>query len=180
MSLDREQKGVVRGIAAAVAFMVLFLAIGYFWGYFWFPVALGPFDGAAGRIAFALKADIFVFVWLLAAVGNVANRRFFSPDDIQGGGLSAPSDQIGVPLSILQNTLEQCVLAVGAHLALAVLLQDREMALIPLFVVLFGVGRAAFWIGYKGGAAGRAFGFACTFYPTAGAYLLAIVLLIAR
>lgn len=36
------------------------------------------------------------------------------------------------------------------------------------------------WIGYKGGAAGRAFGFACTFYPTAGAYLLAIVLLIAR
>ncbi len=176
MSFDRDQRGVVRGIAAAVAFMVLFLAVGYFW----FPVALGPFDGAAERVVFALKADIFVFVWLLAAVGHVANRRFFSPDDIQGGGLSAPSDQIGVPLSILQNTLEQCVLAVGAHLALAVLLQDREMALIPLFVVLFGVGRAAFRIGYKGGAAGRAFGFACTFYPTAGAYLLAIALLIAR
>ncbi len=176
MSFDREQRGVVRGIAAAVAFMVLFLTVGYFW----FPVPLGPFDGAAERLAFALQADIFVFEWLLAAVGHVANRRFFSPDDIQGGGLSAPSDQIRVPLSILQNTLEQCVLAVGAHLALAVLLHDREMALIPLFVVLFGVGRAAFWIGYKGGAAGRAFGFACTFYPTAGAYLLAIVLLIAR
>ena len=176
MSFDREQQSVVRGVVSAVVFIVLSLATAYTW----FPFMLGPFEGVSERLAFALKADIFVFVWLLAAVGQVANKRFFSPDDIQGGGLSVPSDQIRVPLSILQNTLEQSVLAVGAHLALSALLRDEEMALIVLLVVLFGIGRAAFWIGYKGGAGNRAFGFACTFYPTIAAFVLAAVLLIAR
>ena len=176
MSLDHEQSAVVRGIAVAVAFMVAFLAIGYLWVV---PPA-GPFESTADRLALAFKADIFVFAWLAAAIGRVANLRFFSPADIHGGGLTGASDQIRVPLAILQNTLEQCVLAVGAHLALAALLRDEEMHLIPLLVALFGIGRLAFWLGYEGGAGRRAFGFATTFYPTAGAYLLSLALLLVR
>lgn len=176
MKLNQDQKGVVRGILLALAFIVMFLGLGYLW----FPVALGPLPGVADRVAFALRADVFVLSWLLAAVARVSNTRFYSPDDIGGSGLSAPSERIRVPLGILQNTLEQCVLAIGAHLALATVLEANEMALIPLLVVLFGIGRLAFWLGYKRGAGGRSFGFATTFYPTLGAYLLCVVLLVLR
>ncbi|MGJ5130875.1 hypothetical protein [Bradyrhizobium oligotrophicum] len=45
-------------------------------------------------------------------------------------------------------------------------------------VILFGLGRLLFWLGYASGGAGRAFGFAFTFYPTAFSLIvgLAIVL----
>ncbi len=47
-----------------------------------------------------------------------------------------------------------------------------------MLVVLFGIGRAAFWRSYQYGAARRALGFALTFYPTVAAYALSIVLII--
>jgi hypothetical protein len=65
-------------------------------------------------------------------------------------------------------------------LALASLLEGTELAVIPLLVALFCIGRAAFWFGYVGGAAGRAFGFGTTFYPTVAAYVLAVVLIFVR
>ena len=176
MTLAGEQRGVRRGAAAAALFSAVFLGAGYLW----FPYPLGPFDGAGARLAVALKADVFVLLWLVAAIGRVANARFFSPGDIAGGGLAEASAPLKVPLAILQNTLEQVVLAVGAHLALASLLEGAEMALIPLLAGLFCIGRAAFWLGYGGGAASRAFGFGTTFYPTVAAYALALVLLVIR
>ena len=132
------------------------------------------------QAVFALKADLFVFLWLVVAVVRVANVRFFSSEDIQGGGLTKPSKRIAVSLSILQNTQEQALLAVGAHLALASLLEGAELAVIPLLVALFCIGRAAFWFGYAGGAASRAFGFGTTFYPTVAAYALSVILVFAR
>ena len=176
MTLEGEQRGVRRGAGAAALFSAVFLGAGYLW----FPFALGPLDGAGARYAFALQADVFVLLSLVAAVARVANARFFSPEDIAGAGLSEPSTRLRVPLAVLQNTLEQAVLAVGAHLALASLLDGAEMALIPLLVALFCIGRAAFWLGYSGGAARRAFGFGTTFYPTVAAYALALVLLVTR
>ncbi len=52
--------------------------------------------------------------------------------------------------------------------------------MIPLLVALSCIGRAAFWFGYGGGAASRAFGFGTTFYPTVAAYVLAVVLIFVR
>ncbi len=69
---------------------------------------------------------------------------------------------------------------VGAHLALASLLEGTELAVIPLLVALFCIGRAAFWFGYVGGAASRAFGFGTTFYTTMAAYVLAVILIFVR
>jgi hypothetical protein len=108
-------------------------------------------------------------------VGNVARGRFLSAADIRGSGFAAPSPRIAVDIAIVQNTLEQAVLALGAHLALASQLAPREMSLMPYLVALFCLGRACFWLGYRGGAGSRAFGFATTFYPTVFAYGLAIL-----
>jgi hypothetical protein len=69
------------------------------------------------------------------------------------------------------------VVAVGAHLALATLLEGAALALIVTAVALFGFGRLAFLVGYSGGAGGRAFGMATTFLPTGAGYALAIGLL---
>ncbi len=176
MKLNSEQKGVARGAGSAAVFSAVFLVVGYLW----FPFELGTFEGPAARLVFALKADLFVFLWLVAAVGRVANYRFFSPEDIQGGGLTESSKDIKVPLSLLQNTQEQALLAIGAHLALASLLEGTELTVIPLLVALFCIGRAAFWFGYGGGAASRAFGFGTTFYPTVAAYILSVILIFVR
>jgi len=174
--LDSVQKRVVAGIFAAIAFCTGFLAVGYYW----VPLPVGPYETVGERLGFAVTADVFVLLWLLITVGNVANGRFFSPADSPGAGFAPPSPLLAPRVAILQNTLEQCVLASGAHLALAVVLRADELRLIPLLVVLFGIGRAAFWFGYRHGAPGRAFGFATTFYPTVAAYALAAVLLVSR
>ncbi len=101
MKLNSEQKGVARGAGFAAVFSAVFLVVGYLW----FPFELGSFEEPAARLVFALKADLFVFLWLVAAVGRVANIRFFSPEDIQGGGLSKPSKDIKIPLSACSSPL---------------------------------------------------------------------------
>lgn len=176
LRLDGVQRRVVARVVAAILFCTGVLAVGYVWA----PFPLGPVETVGQRLGFALTADIFVLLWLVAAVGSVANGRFLSPADSPGAGHAAPSDRLAPRLAILQNTLEQSVLALGAHLGLAVVLRGEELQLIPLLVVLFAVGRTAFWLGYRYGAPGRAFGFATTFYPTVAAYALAVALLIVR
>jgi hypothetical protein len=109
-------------------------------------------------------------VWLVAAIGNVARLRFASAVDIDGSGLTASSSRISPSIAILQNTLEQAVLAAVLYLALACLPGPHGIGFIPKFLVLFCIGRCAFWIVYRFGAAGRAFGFAATFYPTVFGY----------
>jgi hypothetical protein len=63
------------------------------------------------------------------------------------------------------------------HLGLAAALPHPDVLLVTL-VVLFGLGRLLFWLGYARGAAGRAFGFALTFYPTAFALIAGLVLVL--
>jgi hypothetical protein len=173
---EYEQRRVIRGVVLAILIGTVVLLAGYLF----VPSPLHGTANVAERIALALRVDIVVFAWLIAAIANVGNRRFFSRDDIQGAGFYPPSERIAIPVAILQNTLEQTVLAVGAHLILATMLVGQELVLLPVLAVLFCVGRATFWVGYRGGAGQRAFGFALTFYPTLAAYLLAIILLIRR
>ena len=138
-----------------------------------------PVDLAA-RLAFAVRADLFVLLWVVLGVVLVALGRGRSAADIGGAASSPPSPAIAVRVAFLQNTLEQAVIAAGAHLALATLLEGAALALIPTAVALFGLGRLAFLAGYSGGAGGRAFGMAATFLPTGAGYALAIGLLLAR
>jgi hypothetical protein len=174
--LEYEQRHVIRGVVLAIAASSVVLLAGYLF----VPSPLHGTANVAERLALALRVDIVVFAWLIAAVANVGTGRFFSRDDIQGAGFYPPSERIAVPVAILQNTLEQTVLAVGAHLILATMLMGQELILLPILALLFCVGRTAFWVGYRSGAGRRAFGFALTFYPTLMAYLLAIILMIRR
>ena len=65
------------------------------------------------------------------------------------------------------------------HLALATQLSGPPLALIIAAVLLFGIGRVAFLIGYPKGAGGRAFGMITTVLPTLAGFVLTIVLMVA-
>lgn len=176
VDLAAEQRKIIANSVAALIFCALMLTGGYLIlpYYFQFPTDLSE------RLAFALRADVFVFLWIVLGVRLVARGRFRSAADNRGSAFAPPSPRIAVPVAFLQNTLEQAVVAVGAHLVLATLLNGPALALIPTAVVLFAAGRLTFLIGYTKGAGGRAFGMATTALPTVGGYGLAIVLMLVR
>jgi len=174
--LNVEQRRVLRGMGLAVMAAAIILALGTTFAWPLVPALPRMED----RLAYALRCDLFIVAWLAAAVAAVAQGRFFSAADIGGSGYGAASLRIAVASAVLQNTLEQAVLAVVTHLALASLLRGREMVLVPLLVTMFCAGRLAFWLGYQRGAGGRALGFGLTFYPNVLALGLAFMLLAIR
>jgi len=101
-------------------------------------------------------------------IGNVARLRFFSQDNVDAGsGDPSTSSPFRSSIAVLQNTIEQGVLAVIAYAAAALTLSDASAMMIAA-TVLFSIGRMLFWAGYRRGAEARALGFGLTFYPTAG------------
>lgn len=126
------------------------------------PLYFRLLEAVADRLAFALQADIFVLLWLLFGVGLVSRGRRHSPADIGAAMSDPPSPRIAVEAAFLQNTLEQAVLAIGMHLALATLSPRGSLGLIVASVALFALGRATFLPGYRKGAGGRAFGMVAT------------------
>ena len=157
-----KQRGVLRGIALA-AVLTLVAIPG---AAIWHPVALVPPDAPGARMAFALKWDILLLLCLLANIGALARHRFFTPEDIDGGGLASGTSKAHVLQCILQNTLEQVVLALPVHLIWAVAMPLDWLASIPVAALLFFSGRVLFWRGYEQGAPARAAGFGLTFYPS--------------
>ncbi|MEW5683286.1 MAG: MAPEG family protein [Pseudomonadota bacterium] len=175
MRLSPDQRGVVIGGLKGVA-VALVLGIPAYG----LARAMGqgpPPDMDAGeRLAFAVRWDVPLLIWLAACVRRVSSGRFRSPADIGGSAFAQPSAAIAVPRAVLQNSLEQVVLAVGAHLALAVVLRGAELLALPVLVGLFLAGRVWFALGYARGAPGRAPGMVLTAAPTFAALLLAGVL----
>ena len=131
------------------------------------------------RIAFALQANVFVLIWVVIAIGMLSHGRRHSAADICGSAYTPPSPKIAVRVAFLQNTREQAVIAASAYLALATLLPASFLTFIPASVVLFAIGRVAFYIGYSSGAGARAFGMATTMLPTLAGYLWAMWLIVA-
>jgi hypothetical protein len=172
MPLTIKQRGVLRGMSIAAAFTIL----GIVGGILLSPRLLTPRDDLGDRLAFVLGWDLLVVFWLSATVGTLARRRFFSPEDIDGGANAPGTAGARIHQAIVQNTLEQVVLAVSVHSACAVLFPIDWMPAIPVAAVLFAVGRFLFWRGYHRGAPARAIGFGLTFYPT----LLLFALLVTR
>lgn len=115
--LKIQQRGVVlaAGLALVVCALVLALAYVCLPHLFEFPKSL------AERMAFAVQAEVFVFLWVVFGVRQVADGRFRSAADNRGSAYAPPSGRLAIPVAFLQNTLEQAVMAAGAHLALATL-----------------------------------------------------------
>jgi uncharacterized membrane protein YecN with MAPEG domain len=162
LTLTVKQRRVLKGIivGATITFVVIVGAISAG------PRLLSSEATVGERLAFALWADAFIALWLGISVGSLARHRFFTPEDIDGGGLTHGSETANILQTTLQNTLEQTVLAVLVHLAWAVLMPVSWMSAIPAAVILFLCGRVLFVRGYRGGAPSRAAGFALTYYPS--------------
>ena len=144
----------------------------------WPGLPPGPTD-VGSQLAAWLACDLAAALWLAIAVGRLARHRFFSDDDIEGA-LRPGSLRAAVLQSLVQNTLEQTVLAVVAYGAW--LLATRPAAPVAtawIAVGCFSVGRLLFFLGYGRGAAARSFGFALTFYPTVGLFAACALRLLA-
>lgn len=100
----------------------------------------------------------------------MARLRFFSERDIGGAAGGVGSERVVRAITMLQNTLEQAVLAIAAHVILAATFDRIELS-VRVLVGLFVAGRVLFVTGYRRGAAARSFGFALTFYPSVLALL---------
>lgn len=164
MQLTDKQKGVVRNVIPAAV-----LTVGGLCGVsLLLPVTILPMEEPGARLAWALKWALLPVLTLMVAIMRVANYRFSSPEDINGSGLTDGTPEVRVLRAVLQNTLEQAVLAIAAYAIWAVVMPYRWLRLIPIAAVLFVCGRVLFARGYAQGAPGRATGFGLTAYPTFG------------
>lgn len=172
MQLSDKQTAVLKGMIASLLVCALALSAGALLlsGTFLTEETLG------GRFLLLAKSGLAISLWLLAAIGVLARHRFFTPEDIDGSGLTEGSVTAKRLQAVLQNTLEQTVLAVITYGCFALLAPIQYLGALPAAALLFWIGRTLFWLGYGKGAGGRAFGFALTFYSTAMLLVATLVL----
>lgn len=175
MRLPAEQRAIA--VRSAPAILITASAAASAWLRLSPPLLGAARDMAtADRLAYALQANLPVFLWLGVFEGGgqhpvpVRRRPAGSAD-------AAPGARLALPAAVLQNSLEQTVLAVSAHLVLATVLRGEEMILLPVLVPLYLVGRGFFALGYAQGAAAPAFGMALTGASTIAAFGIAVVLM---
>lgn len=173
MSQLLDNRTVIGGIALGVGITSVVAALGVLL----LPPVSGPFD-IASRLALAAKCLAGPAAMMLIGVMAVGMTRFGS--DMQDPTrVEASTDAMRVNLRYLGNTHEQLTLYAANSFALAVLLPAAWLKLLPLYALMFCLGRALFWIGYHLNTLYRAPGFALTILPTAAAALFNLGALIA-
>ncbi len=110
-----EQRRVAFRMGAAVAITVTAFAVTL-------PLTAGTPLPPIEQLAMAIRLDLFVALWLAIAIGDVARRRFLSPDDIAGSGTGTSTPGLAPASAFLSNTAEQVLLALPVHAALALAL----------------------------------------------------------
>mgnify|MGYP001252257655 CR=1 FL=1 len=174
--MNSKQRGVLRGMLAGACFALMIVGAGICLNPFDFPAEL---DHAA-RLDVAMASVLWPVFFLAVAIGRLAGHRFFTPEDIDGGGLTAGTGRARLLQTLLQNTLEQCVLAFGVYCAWAVLMPSAWLSVVPMAALAFVAGRLLFFMGYQKGAPSRAFGFTLSFYPSLAMLLCIAVFMGAR
>lgn len=163
MTLTEKQKIIVRAMAAGVLLALINIVFARFFTPFGFSSALT----LEQRLTIAAKASCLVAIFLLVSIGRLAKHRFFTPEDIDAAASSQSTIKARILQAILQNTLEQSVLAGITYFAWAIIMPGPALGTITGAVILFAIGRVLFIVGYDRGAGSRALGFTLTFYPTA-------------
>lgn len=171
MVLSASQRGVLKGMAFGLG--TTFSALG---GVVALTVVFLPSQGLWPRVELFSMSALLATITLVVSIARLAGHRFFTPQDIDGSGLTSGTTRAKLLQSLLQNTLEQLAIAVPVYAAWAVLAPERLLLVMPACAALFVVGRSLYFWGYARGAAHRAFGFALTFYPTVVMLVCAIVL----
>ena len=126
------------------------------------------------RLKLATLAGLAPAAVLLLCIARLAKHRFTTPQDIHGSALTEGTERARLLQALLQNTLEQSVLAIPLYLAASLVFPARFLPLVAAAAALFVVGRIQFFRGYARGAPSRATGFGLTFYPSA-ALLISVI-----
>jgi hypothetical protein len=170
MSLSNSQQAVLRGMGIGMLSTIVLITCG---------ALLNPFGYAdplplLHRISIAASSGALLAVCLAASIGRLAKHRFLTPEDVDGGGAHSGTARAQRLQAMLQNTLEQSVLAFLVYLVWAIRMPATTLSVLPIAAGAFFLGRILFFAGYEKGAASRALGFALSFYPSVG-LLLCIV-----
>jgi hypothetical protein len=161
MCLSEAQRGVAIGMAIGLG-----VTLACFGGSAFLSLPESLSDALAGRLHLLALSAVAPALALAFCIARLASHRFFSLRNIDGSGLTPGSERANLLQALLQNTLEQMVLALPVYGAMIVLAPARLISAVPVAAMLFLFGRIQFFLGYRRGAAGRALGFALTFYPT--------------
>lgn len=163
MALTEKQNNIVR--AMAVGALLALTNIVFAW--FFEPYEFSSTLTLEQRLTVTAKASCLVAIFLLVSIGRLAKHRFFTPEDIDAAASSQSTIKARILQAILQNTLEQSVLAIITYFVWAIIMPVAALGAIIGAVILFAIGRILFIVGYDSGAGSRALGFTLTFYPTA-------------
>ncbi len=176
MSLSIKQKGVLKGMLIGFVIALVTIVMGIY---------LDPFEiHRSGTLLTRLHvlsfAAILPTLTLIISVGRLAKYRFFHAEDIDGSGLTEGSEKAKLLQSLLQNTLEQWIIALSVYVMWCMLMPAKWLSSVLLCSVLFAVGRLLFFAGYSKGAAHRAIGFTLCFYASILLWLALLADLIVR
>jgi uncharacterized MAPEG superfamily protein len=154
------------------AFAILFFALAkMYWD--WMPEA---WDSVGDRLALVIKGSVFAILPGVIGIAVVAAQRL--DPDMWVGQRVKPNSALDINTRFILNTFEQFTAYFIAHAAMAVYAPIEEARTMPILTFLFVLGRILFWIGYHKNPYLRAFGFGLTFYPTVGAYVWLIFLMV--
>lgn len=162
MALSKKQTGVFKGMSAAMLTAIVIIVIAIVFD----PLNYHLITQISGRLTVLGLSLILPSLFIIVSIGRLAKFRFFSPEDIDGSGLTSGTNEALILQSLLQNTLEQLVIAFAVYTAWCLLMPSSWLSVVPLCSLLFAIGRVCFFKGYNHGAPARAFGFALTFYST--------------
>lgn len=162
MALNQQQQGVLKGMMLALMLSILTLSLAAF--------VIPPVIGAAltwpHRLAVLHVGYLLILIPYAVGIIRLAKHRFFSVEDIDAAVGHSQSVKALALQSMLQNTLEQTVLAVITYFVWVLLLPISNLRILYVAALLFFIGRFLFFLFYERGAVARSFGFALTFYPT--------------
>jgi hypothetical protein len=159
-----EQKTVAIGAASGVLLMAVSV---------WLLTRLLPSpsiaDVVAGRLAYALKANVFAVVPLFIMFITIGNSRFLS--DAIDPTRRAESPSMEIDGRVADNTLQQNFVFVVASLGLSTVVSLHYLQVVWACAIVFVVARAAFWLGYRMNPLYRAPGMSATAYMNLGMIL---------
>ncbi|PID45010.1 MAG: hypothetical protein CSB47_10210 [Proteobacteria bacterium] len=171
MKLTEKQSGVLRGMLLGASITLCIIGLGSYLNPFGYTNSLNFIDKLTVAILWCLIPATFLAI----SIGRLAKHRFFTPEDIDGGGLSGnDTKQASLLQTLLQNTLEQTLLASLVYCAWSIVMPSTWLSVVPISAIAFGLGRILFFIGYKKGAPSRALGFTLSFYPSIAMLVIVI------
>ncbi len=162
MVISEKQAGVLKGMLIGFSISICMVLLSSYLNPFGFSDSID----STGKLNIAITSCLIPAAFLGISIARLAKHRFLTPEDIDGGGLTAGTEYAQILQSLLQNTFEQTLLATLVYFAWAMVMPATWLSVIPVAALFFGLGRILFFSGYKNGAPSRALGFTLTFYPT--------------